>query len=71
MSEEDAKILLAIGQLTTEDKDYFIGLINKLHQRTNLPKKQIMESLKRLRTNKIILDQLKIQTIAEETESWG
>jgi hypothetical protein len=68
LPENDAIVLSNLGQLALEDKDFFVGLSSKLEKKTGLPKSIIIESLKHIRQNKSLLDKLKIQTIAEETE---
>jgi len=62
----DGAILSIMGRLALK-KD-FKDLIPKLIEETKLSRKEVVESLKRLRKDKTLLESLRIQTIAEEIE---
>ena len=66
LPKNDGIILANMGQLALEEN--FSNLIPRLIERTTLSRKEIVESLKRLRRDKVMLESLRIQTIAEEIE---
>ena len=66
LSKNDGVVLINIGQFALK-KD-FRDLIPKLMEETKLSRKEVVESLKHLRKDKVMLESLRIQTIAEEIE---
>jgi len=65
LSGDDQIIMRTISELVSNDRNYYIGLIDKIVKRTNLSKTIIQETIRRFGSDKNMLKSINIDVIAE------